>query len=107
MDLSILLVAGSLAVGKQSRARCPNSDIKNELRFLFREDNCQLLEWGSISIPKDGQMVPFPGMYQKISSEHLWRRYSAEHRHCDGEGETVGSHHTRFITVVDTLTRPE
>lgn len=62
LDWCTLLQSGRILVREKGRKRCADVAIG----FLFRDDNTHLLSWGSIRIPKDGELVSFPGMYRRI-----------------------------------------
>lgn len=78
MDWSTLIVFGKLLHWKKSRECCADDEIENAPRFIFLLENFQLLVWDSIRITKEVEMIAFQGVYRKISSENLWRRYCTE-----------------------------
>lgn len=106
MDWSTLLLSGSVAVWPQTRTRCADSDIHTCLWFVFREENTQLLSWGSIRVPLNGDFVIFPGILRRTSSEQLWRRYKAQCRSGSGSGDRLLGR-TVFTKIFHTFIRSE
>lgn len=75
------------------------------MRFVVRDDNVQLLFWGSIIIPLGRRTVLFMGVYRQLSTEQLWGRNREERWYqTDSDVQMLGR--TLFITIVNTLTRP-
>lgn len=105
-DWCTIIQSGRILVRKKRRMRCADDQIRVALVLLFGDDNTQLLSWGSIRIPKEGEKVSSLDTYRQMSTENLWRRYRDEDRNYDSDGKLILGR-TLFISVVNTLDRAE
>ena len=63
---------------KTTKKRCEDDRIQEVVNFIFRDDNIQMLSWGTKPLFVDGEWVSFPSILRRMEAFPMWHKYSKE-----------------------------
>ena len=79
-EWDLFMEKGEFPKRKTNRAYFRDAIIYDIVRFIYHENNCQVLSWGSRAVQCNGRSYVLPNVLRKFSGRKMWAIYDKHRR---------------------------